>query len=140
MLSFKNWDDKQNGPAQSDRCKILTDGIPISSSHPSIWNLVSLTPEDSDCTVPMLLWVSIEFFKIAQLFFVSVSMAKENYEDREENLKHKNQTCVHHHSGFHWGFAISSSWRTLFCFFVVSTFILIFGVTTCITCTVISRH
>ena len=27
---------------------VLTDGVPISSNHPSISNLVSLTPEDSD--------------------------------------------------------------------------------------------
>ena len=44
------WDNKQHGQARSDRCKISTDGVPISSNHPSILNLVSLTPEDSECT------------------------------------------------------------------------------------------
>ena len=34
------WDNKQQSQAQSDRCKISTDGVPISSNHPSIWNLV----------------------------------------------------------------------------------------------------
>ena len=33
------WDNKQESQAQSDRCKI-SDGVPISSIHPSIWNLV----------------------------------------------------------------------------------------------------
>ena len=35
-----HWDNKQQSQAQSDRCKILTDDVPISFIHPSIWNLV----------------------------------------------------------------------------------------------------
>ena len=57
----KKLHNKQQSQAQSDGCKISTDGVPISSNHRSIWNLVSLTPEDSDCTVRMLLIVSIFF-------------------------------------------------------------------------------
>ena len=34
------WDNKQQRQAQSDRCKMLTDGVPISSNHPSIWKVV----------------------------------------------------------------------------------------------------
>ena len=52
---------KQHSQAQSDQCKISTDGVPISSNHPSNLNLVSLIPEESDCTLWMLLWVSIQF-------------------------------------------------------------------------------
>ena len=58
------WDDKQHSQAQSDRCKISTDGVTISSIHRSIWNLVSLSPEDSPCTVQMLLFVSMK--KVSQ--------------------------------------------------------------------------
>ena len=58
-----------NMAAQSYRCKISTDGVLISSNHPFIWNLVSLTPEDSECTVRMLLWVSIYYSQRGTFWF-----------------------------------------------------------------------
>ena len=57
FFSTLNCDDKQHGQAQSDRCKILTDGVPISSNHPSISNLVSLTPEDTDLSAKYSLFI-----------------------------------------------------------------------------------
>ena len=57
------WQEKQQSQVHSRRCKILSDGVPISSNHPStikIWsNKTDANLEDSDCTVWMLLFVSI---------------------------------------------------------------------------------
>ena len=71
---FMIWDDKQYGQAQSNRCKILTDGVTISSNHPSISNLVSLTPEDSEYTVRMLLWVSIDVYRQFLSYYFSFNL------------------------------------------------------------------
>ena len=40
FVKTEHWDNKQQSQAQSDQCKISTDGVPISCNHPSIWNLV----------------------------------------------------------------------------------------------------
>ena len=40
ILWVKYWRDKQQSKVQKNWCKILTDGVPISSNHTSIWNLV----------------------------------------------------------------------------------------------------
>ena len=78
ILNFEYCDNKQHSQAQSDQCKISTDGIPISSNHPSIWNLVSLTPEDSDSRVRLLI-VIIRLNKFKEILETRTFLLKSFY-------------------------------------------------------------